>query len=614
MAHIIGIDLGTTNLCVAVMENGKAKVIKNPDMKSITPSVFSIANNEIIVGDVAKRQALTNPNTVLSIKRKMGTKERIKIKGKEWSPEQISSEFLRYVKNYAEKYLNEKIDSAVITVPAYFNDAQRNATKIAGEIAGLKVKRIINEPTAAALAYGIDKSDHEMKVLVFDLGGGTFDVSILELADGTFKVLSTSGNNHLGGDDFDKVIINWIVTEFGKEHGIDLSQDKMAMQRLKEAAEKTKISLSSQLSVPIDIPFITAQNNQPVHLNMKLTRAQFDKMTKFLVDQTLQPLKDALKEAKLTSQKIDRVLMVGGSTQIPAVQNLVKETLNKEFENSIDPYKVVALGAAIQAGVLAGNVQDVLLLDVTPLTLGIETLGGVSTPLIQRNTTIPVSKHQIFSTAADNQPAVDIHVLQGERKFAADNKTLGRFQLSDIEPAPRGIPQIEVKFNIDANGIVSVTATDKKTNKNQTITIKSQETLSKEEIEKLVDEAKANQKADEDKMKNIELRNKVENYIYTLENAIKSAGDKMPAEQKTESEKMVKELQELLAKEDYETLETKIKAIEASMQEVAKYMQQQEAAAAKDGTTGTTTETTATTEKADKKDKTKKDDKKSSGK
>jgi len=574
---IIGIDLGTTNSVVAVMEGGKPVVLENPEGQRTTPSVVAFKNGEIIVGGAAKRQAVTNPNTILSIKRDMGTNKKIDIDGKEYTPEQISAEILRYMKTYAEEKLGTKITKAVITVPAYFDDAQRKATKDAGKIAGLDVERIINEPTAAALGYGLENAKKEEKVLVYDLGGGTFDVSILDLADGTFEVLSTSGDNKLGGDDFDQRIIDWLIEKIKQESGVDLSNDKMAKQRLKDEAEKAKINLSSQLQAEINLPFIAMNASGPVNFSTVLTRAEFDKMTKDLVERTVKPVRDALKEAKLTPKDIDEVLLVGGSTRIPAVQVLVEKELGKKPNKSINPDEVVAMGAAIQGGVLAGDVSDVLLLDVTPLSLGIETMGGIFTKLIDRNTTIPTEKSQVFSTATDNQPAVDINVLQGERPMAADNKSLGQFQLTGIKPAPKGVPQIEVTFKIDANGIVSVTAKDKQTNEEKTITISNSGSLSEADIEKMVREAEENAEADKKKKANIELVNKAESYVSILETTIKDAGDKLPAEQKTQGEAMISEIKDLIEKKDYETLETKVDELEKMLAAAAEFAQQQEA-------------------------------------
>ena len=579
MSKIIGIDLGTTNSCVTVMEGGEPVVIANPEGNRTTPSVVAFKDGERQVGEVAKRQAITNPNTIQSIKRHMGTDYKETIEDKEYTPQEVSAIILQHLKSYAEDYTGETVEKAVITVPAYFNDAERQATRDAGIIAGLEVERIINEPTAAALAYGIDKEDKDQTILVYDLGGGTFDVSILDIGDGTFEVISTAGDNRLGGDDFDEKIIEYMVQEFRKENGIDLSQDKMATQRLKDAAEKAKKDLSGVSQTQISLPFITAGDAGPLHLELSLTRAKFDELTAELVEKTMVPVRKALSDAGLSANELDKVLLVGGSTRIPAVVDTIKKETGKDPSKGVNPDEVVALGAAIQGGVLQGDVKDVLLLDVTPLSLGIETMGSVTTKLIERNTTIPTSESQVFSTAADNQTAVDIHVLQGEREMAADNKTLGRFQLTDIPPAPRGIPQIEVSFDIDANGIVNVRAKDLGTNKEQSITIKSSSGLSDEEVDQMVKDAEENAEADKKRREEIDLRNEADQLIFSTDKTIKDLDDKVTEEEKQGAEAAKKELQEALEGEDIEAIKAKKEALEEQVQTLTTKLYEQMAQA-----------------------------------
>ena len=580
MSKIIGIDLGTTNSAVAILEGGEAKIVANPEGNRTTPSVVAFKNGEMQVGEVAKRQAVTNPHTISSIKRHIGEAGyTVDVEGKKYTPQEISATILQYLKGYAESYLGEKVDKAVITVPAYFNDAQRQATKDAGKIAGLEVERIINEPTAAALAYGLDKTDKEEKVLVFDLGGGTFDVSILELGDGVFDVLSTAGDNHLGGDDFDEKIIAYLVEEFRKENGIDLSKDKMAVQRLKDAAEKAKKDLSGVSSTQISLPFITAGEAGPLHLEINLTRAKFDELTYDLVDRTKQPVRQALKDAGISASEVDEIILVGGSTRIPAVIEAVRKETGKEPNKSVNPDEVVAMGAAIQAGVLTGDVKDIVLLDVTPLSLGIETMGGVFTKLIDRNTTIPTSKSQVFSTAADNQPAVDVHVLQGERPMAADNKTLGRFQLTDIPAAPRGIPQIEVSFDIDKNGIVNVRAKDLGTQKEQTITIKSSSGLTDEEIERMVKDAEANAEADKNRKEEVDLRNEVDQLLFQVDKTLGELEGKVDEAEVKKAEDARDELKAAVEANDLEAMKTKRDALNEIVQALTVKLYEQAAQA-----------------------------------
>jgi molecular chaperone DnaK len=577
MSKIIGIDLGTTNSCVSVLEGGEPKVIPNPEGNRTTPSVVAFKNGERQVGEVAKRQAITNPNTIISVKRHMGTSHTEEIEGKKYTPQEVSAIILQYLKSYAEDYLGEPVTKAVITVPAYFNDAERQATKDAGRIAGLEVERIINEPTAAALAYGLDKMDQDQTILVYDLGGGTFDVSILELGDGVFEVKATAGDNRLGGDDFDQVIIDYLVEQFKKENGIDLSKDKMALQRLKDAAEKAKKDLSGVTSTQISLPFITAGAAGPLHLDVTMTRAKFDEISSHLVERTMGPTRQAIRDSGLTASQIDKVILVGGSTRIPAVVEAIKKETGKEPSKGVNPDEVVAMGAAIQGGVISGDVTDVVLLDVTPLSLGIETMGAVFTKLIERNTTIPTSKSQVFSTAADSQTAVDIHVLQGERPMAADNKTLGRFQLTDIPPAPRGVPQIEVTFDIDKNGIVNVRAKDLGTNKEQTITIKSSTGLSDDEVQRMVREAEENAEADKKRKEEVELRNEADQLVFQTEKTMKDLEGKVDASEIAQANDAKDALKAAIEKNDLEEIRSKKDALQEIVQNLTVKLYEQAA-------------------------------------
>ncbi len=583
MSKIIGIDLGTTNSVVAVYEGGEPKVIPNPEGNRTTPSVVAFKNGERQVGEVAKRQSITNPNTIMSVKRHMGSDYKVKAEDKEYTPQEVSAMILQYMKGYAEEYLGEKVTKAVITVPAYFSDAQRQATQDAGKIAGLEVERIINEPTAAALAYGLDKTEEDQIILVYDLGGGTFDVSILELGDGVFQVLSTAGDNQLGGDDFDDVIINYLVDEFRKENGIDLSKDKMAMQRLKDGAEKAKKDLSGVTSAQISLPFITAGEAGPLHLEVTLSRAKFDELTAHLVERSMVPTRQAMKDANLSPSEIDRVILVGGSTRIPAVQEAIQKETGKEPYKGVNPDEVVAMGAAVQGSILSGDVKDVVLLDVTPLSLGIETMGNVFTKLIERNTTIPTSKSQVFSTAADNQPAVDIHVLQGERPMSADNKTLGRFQLTDIPPAPRGVPQIEVTFDIDKNGIVTVKAKDLGTQKEQNITIQSSSGLSDDEIERMVKDAEANAEADKKRKEEADLKNEADQLVFMAEKTLKDLEGKVSEEEVKNVEEAKEELKAAIEAANFDDIRPKKEKLEEIVQQLSMKLYEQAAAESAEG-------------------------------